>query len=114
MGTNVFIPKEDVTNRLPDGRRILICPAGRPMTMDRAIALGLVVPARPVVIKPAFGPSELKEGVENATDGVNATSSAVQYAILHGVDLSGVEGTGQDGRILKHDVEAYLDADSLH
>ncbi len=39
---------------------------------------------------------------------VDATSAAEELAAEHGVDLTAVEGTGQDGRVLKGDVEAVV------
>jgi pyruvate/2-oxoglutarate dehydrogenase complex dihydrolipoamide acyltransferase (E2) component len=39
---------------------------------------------------------------------VNATSGARELANSSGVDLAQVEGTGEDGRVTKADVEAYL------
>ena len=38
-------------------------------------------------------------------DDVNATDSAIIYASQNGIDLSGVEGTGKDGRITLADVK---------
>lgn len=39
---------------------------------------------------------------------VEATVAAMDLAEEHGVDLSQVSGTGEDGRITKPDVEAYI------
>lgn len=41
---------------------------------------------------------------------VNATDTAIKLAQEHGIDLSTVQGTGADGRILKTDVQAVVDA----
>jgi N utilization substance protein A len=42
---------------------------------------------------------------------VDATSAAEELAAEHGIDLTAVEGTGQDGRVLKGDVEAVVAKD---
>ena len=39
-----------------------------------------------------------------------ATDAAVKLALKHNIDLSQVEGSGKDGRILEKDVEAHLRA----
>lgn len=39
---------------------------------------------------------------------VDATSAAERLAAEHGIDLTLVEGTGVDGRVLKSDVEALV------
>lgn len=41
---------------------------------------------------------------------IDASNGAMSYADEHGVDLSRVSGTGKDGRILKGDVVAYVEA----
>lgn len=41
---------------------------------------------------------------------VNATDTAISLAEEHGIDLSTVQGTGADGRILKNDVQAVIEA----
>lgn len=41
---------------------------------------------------------------------VDATSAARELAVEEGVDLAGIEGTGNDGRVLKSDVEAAVEA----
>lgn len=46
--------------------------------------------------------------VEKAKEELDATDTAVELAEEHGVDLTKVEGTGADGRILKSDVEAVI------
>jgi len=43
--------------------------------------------------------------VEKTADAVKA---AKDYAEENGVDLSDVDGTGKDGRILKRDVSSYM------
>jgi len=56
---------------------------------------------------------EATEGDEGAGEGeYNATKGAVELADTEGVDLGEVEGTGEDGRITKADVESYLDSQS--
>jgi len=48
------------------------------------------------------------EEVEPETE-IEATGAAERLAGEHGIDLTTVEGTGQDGRILKGDVQAAID-----
>lgn len=36
---------------------------------------------------------------------INATAAAIEYAAEHGIDLSDVEGTGSDGKIILRDVK---------
>lgn len=43
-------------------------------------------------------------------EGIDATDTALELAREKDVDLSGVDGTGEDGRIVKKDVKAYIDA----
>jgi pyruvate dehydrogenase E2 component (dihydrolipoamide acetyltransferase) len=40
---------------------------------------------------------------------VDATDSARELAEEHGIDLNGIDGSGEDGRVLKSDVEAALE-----
>ena len=54
---------------------------------------------------------EGSEAVEVEDDSPDATASAVELAEAEGVDLSEVEGSGEDGRILKSDVEATVEAE---
>lgn len=44
------------------------------------------------------------------TSSVDATPAAAVLADEHGIDLAGVKGTGAGGKIIKGDVQAYLDA----
>ena len=39
---------------------------------------------------------------------INATQGAVELATAEGVNLADVEGTGQNGKIVKSDVEQYI------
>ena len=41
---------------------------------------------------------------------VTATAEAEELAEKHGVDLSEVKGTGTDGKVLKGNVQDFLDA----
>ena len=41
---------------------------------------------------------------------VNATRGAIALASESGIDILAVAGTGEDGRVLKADVEAHLEA----
>lgn len=60
----------------------------------------------------------LQEGLEELADVLEddgsgralATEEAAELANENGIDIRRVAGTGQDGRILKGDVQTYLDA----
>lgn len=41
---------------------------------------------------------------------INATSSAIALAAANGIDLGEIEGSGKDGRIVKNDVEDFLES----
>ena len=47
---------------------------------------------------------------EDSVDEPDATAAAESLAAEEGVDLSSVEGSGQDGRVLVSDVEAAAEA----
>lgn len=51
--------------------------------------------------------SEANETLENATR-PEPTDGAVELAERHGIDLGGVEGTGEDGRVTKADVQKLV------
>ena len=42
---------------------------------------------------------------------INATDAAIELAEDYGIDISTVEGTGEGGRILKGDVQAFAEAE---
>jgi len=48
-------------------------------------------------------------GAVTVTEEVEATDAAAQLAEEEDVDLSAVEGTGSDGKVLKSDVQEALD-----
>ena len=48
-------------------------------------------------------------GAVTMTEEVEATDAAVELAEEEGVDLSEIEGTGSDGKVLKSDVQDALD-----
>jgi 2-oxoglutarate decarboxylase len=54
---------------------------------------------------PSVGPTEKSAG----NGAANATPVAVRIADAHGLDLSGVEGTGRGGKVTKDDVLALVD-----
>lgn len=58
VGTNDFVPKEDVTKKLDDGREIVVARAGTPMPMAQAVEFGLV--KDPAGSKKAQAPAENK------------------------------------------------------
>jgi hypothetical protein len=70
MNADTFTPEHDITETLPDGRMILLAPAGVPIPMHVAIAKGFVKPAQPVQ------PAETKEEPhsEPATEGLPPVS----------------------------------------
>ena len=41
---------------------------------------------------------------------IDATNSALKLAEENGIDLTGVAGSGEGGRILKHDVEELIES----
>ncbi|MBK5099247.1 MAG: E3 binding domain-containing protein [Gemmatimonadetes bacterium] len=58
-----------------------------------------VVEAEPAVVEPAEVPAE-----------VDATDTARSLAKENGIDLTTIEGTGKEGRILKSDVAKAIKA----
>jgi pyruvate/2-oxoglutarate dehydrogenase complex dihydrolipoamide acyltransferase (E2) component len=46
-------------------------------------------------------------------EGIDATDSAMELMVGYKIDPANVEGRGQGGRILKGDVEAYIEANGL-
>lgn len=63
-------------------------------------------------IREADGPEDVSSRWEaeqaGPWDGVDATDSAVELAVENGLTPDDVTGTGEDGRVLKGDVEAAL------
>lgn len=113
-----FVAEEDVFYRKQDGRRFRIVRAGQRLPWDEALRRGLVAPAHVpadmeykqredlVPEQPRYsvaGEEPLPEGEIDATD------AARELADEYGVDLAFVEGTGEDGRVLKGDVEAAIE-----
>jgi len=62
--------------------------------------------------KPEAAPAEVASEPQSAPDDgpIDATPTAQQLAEESGIDLSTVEGTGKEGRILKSDVAAAIKA----
>jgi len=60
-GPGVYVPEEDVTETLPDGRTIQVATKGAEMPMAEAVRLGLV--KTPALV----GPSETKEAAPQET-----------------------------------------------
>jgi pyruvate/2-oxoglutarate dehydrogenase complex dihydrolipoamide acyltransferase (E2) component len=110
MKTNEFVPQTDVIGYTADGRAYLVHAAGVPMTIDRAISLGLVSIEKPAVSKP--GKPYLPVKIEHKSPVVNATSAAIKLADEQGIDLANpgtrISRSGKDGTILKSDVEDLL------
>lgn len=109
MNLNEYIPDHDITEKLPDGRNVLIWAAGKPMDIDRAVALGLIERRQPVVIRPSETKTEAEpepEPLPPAAD--RATPGALALAKKNKLDIDALEGTGIGGRITKRDVEALL------
>jgi len=59
---------------------------------------------------PAEEPVEEEAAEAEEEEELAITSAAEELAEEHGIDLGAVEGTGKDGRILKSDVEAAVEA----
>lgn len=72
------------------------------MDINDAIALGAVDADGNV--KAQFAPQK----ADTSEEEVDATDEARALAEAHGIDLSTVQGTGANGRILKKDVEAAI------
>jgi pyruvate/2-oxoglutarate dehydrogenase complex dihydrolipoamide acyltransferase (E2) component len=91
-------------------------PEGHPAAISEEYAAGYTdVTTMPGEPSTPIGPSDLDTDLmgtaEDAASGdVNATQGAVDLAESEGVDLSQVEGTGENGRITKADVETYVAA----
>lgn len=60
-GPGVYVPEEDVTETLPDGRTVQVAVKGAEMPMAEAVRLGLVKAPAPA------GPSETKEAAPAET-----------------------------------------------
>lgn len=64
-----YIPDQDVTQVLPDGRTIIIAPAGVPVPEARAKELGLIKDPQPQ------GPTETKDAEPAPDAGVTDTNA---------------------------------------
>lgn len=64
--------------------------------------------ANPFLIVDDEMPPE-SESIPDAVGEYDVTNSAYELAYEYGIDLSEINGTGNDGRILKRDVEQYLE-----
>ncbi len=96
--------------------------SGDVVELDEAVA-GIVNHEMPGTLTPVHGakPSDrmmrpdMVEGgqppetTSRVTAQINATSGAVRYAKKHGVDLSGVRGSGTGGKITLQDVKALVE-----
>lgn len=61
--------------------------------------------AEPAPAEAEAAPAEAEAGPEGAAE---ITDAARELAEAHGIDLSTIEGSGKDGRILKSDVERAI------
>lgn len=61
--------------------------------------------------KPAAKPKAEKATAAPADTGIDATDAAIELAAEAGIDITTLEGTGEDGRILKSDVEHAVEAE---
>lgn len=61
---------------------------------------------------PIVEPKEAKKAGAIETSEVNATAGAISFAKEQGIDLSEVEGSGENGRISKADVESYVQSNA--
>jgi len=69
------------------------------------------IPAQePIIAEPA--PTATKEAESEEPEGEKITPVAKNIAQEHGVDLSKVQATGANGRIVKEDVERYIEEQS--
>lgn len=94
----MYTPEYDMFGTRPDGRQYLIARAGVPMPLEQARRLGIVKDNSQPVAPP-------QRKVSKTSD---ATPAAIRTAREHGIDLSEVEGTGADGRIIVSDVTALI------
>lgn len=83
---------------------------GRPIAQDRIIVV-------PDAIFALYGPRgtgalafirKRDNRPAPVEDQVTITPGALALANEHRITIEGIEGTGTDGRITKHDVQAYL------
>lgn len=105
---NAFVPENDITLRLPDGRQVLLAPKGVPVPLTIAYENGWVkdtVPAQPLETKAPRDYVPLTGQEIFSQDPPPATPTALSLAKEYGVDIGGIVGTGKDGRITKYDVE---------
>lgn len=56
-------------------------------------------------------PTAEASSAPSAAEEVDATNAAIDLADEHDIDLTTVEGTGKDGRIVLSDVEALVEED---
>ena len=112
---NVFYADKDYHGKRPDGRTFLIIAKGQKTTVPLARNLGLLSGTEapiPFAMKPE-GLVPDGDKVEQVFAGmgmvekpvkINATKAAIKAAEANFVDLTGVNGSGADGRILVEDV----------
>ncbi|MEM3699900.1 MAG: dihydrolipoamide acetyltransferase family protein [Candidatus Bathyarchaeia archaeon] len=72
-----------------------------------AVLAVITVPGEP------FSEAEILQPVEEKEKPVLASPAAKRLAREHGIDLSLVEGTGPEGRIVEEDVKRYIEKTSL-
>lgn len=61
-------------------------------------------------VAPEEAPEAAEEAVEEAEEEVDVTNAARELADEHGIDITTIDGTGKDGRVLKSDVQDAVDA----
>lgn len=79
-------------------------PVAEPQAAPQAAA-----PATPVAPAPAPAPAE-EEPAANSDDRVKASPLAKKMAEEKGVDINAIKGSGDNGRIIKRDVDGYTPA----
>jgi 2-oxoglutarate dehydrogenase E2 component (dihydrolipoamide succinyltransferase) len=82
--------------------------SGAPASGRTPAAQPASAPAEPVAVPP--GPAQPREPAAAAADaqGDRATPTARKVAAQHAVDLASVTGSGEGGRVIRKDVEAFV------
>jgi pyruvate dehydrogenase E2 component (dihydrolipoamide acetyltransferase) len=87
-------PKEDVKEEAPTKEEVKAAPSPVPAAKPAAVATPPPAPAKPAVVE--------------SNGRVFASPLAKKMAAEKGIDLSNVNGTGENGRIVKRDIDHYV------